>query len=258
VEQRRFRNGEDLSYLPLIDRKLGLHGVVAKRRERLLYCDHLDADGEEALFQLAREQDEGVVAERKSDPYRLGHARWLRICNRDYSQWVGRAGNYSSGSGKQTVTKPWRRLMGWMRTEPPGVLSEELGHTEGWICGCLQATKATGMDADFLLIIFNSALRLSPRTDSAIVFIFASRSASCSSASMAVSTLPQLSAWNVYATRQSICSGPKEFACVGKLEADSLAIFDHDGKVLKQEKIDPKKWEGLKGFAKKCANDQCW
>jgi bifunctional non-homologous end joining protein LigD len=33
---RRFRNGEDLRYLPLIDRKLRLHAVVPKRGERLL------------------------------------------------------------------------------------------------------------------------------------------------------------------------------------------------------------------------------
>jgi bifunctional non-homologous end joining protein LigD len=68
-EQRRFRNGEDLRYLPLIDRKLRLHAVVPKRGERLLYCDHIDAEGE-GLFRLACENDlEGIVAKRKSDPY---------------------------------------------------------------------------------------------------------------------------------------------------------------------------------------------
>jgi ATP-dependent DNA ligase len=35
-EMRRFRNGEDLRYLPLIDRKLRLHAVMPKRSERLL------------------------------------------------------------------------------------------------------------------------------------------------------------------------------------------------------------------------------
>ena len=34
-EMRRFRNGEDLRYLPLIDRKLRLHAVMPKRSERL-------------------------------------------------------------------------------------------------------------------------------------------------------------------------------------------------------------------------------
>jgi ATP-dependent DNA ligase len=34
-ESQRFRNGEDLRYLPLIDRKLRLHAVVPKSAERL-------------------------------------------------------------------------------------------------------------------------------------------------------------------------------------------------------------------------------
>jgi len=83
-------NGEDLRYLPLIDRKLRLHAVVPKCGERLLYCDHIEGDGEE-LFRLACEHDlEGIVAKRKSDPYLPDHATWLKIRNRAYSQWIGR------------------------------------------------------------------------------------------------------------------------------------------------------------------------
>ena len=33
---RKVRNGQDLRYLPLIDRKLRLHAVMPKRSERLL------------------------------------------------------------------------------------------------------------------------------------------------------------------------------------------------------------------------------
>jgi bifunctional non-homologous end joining protein LigD len=89
-ESRRFRNGEDLRYLPLIDRKLRLHAVVPKRGERLLYCDHIDADGE-GLFRLACQHDlEGIVAKRKSDPYLPEHTSWLKIRNQNYSQWAGR------------------------------------------------------------------------------------------------------------------------------------------------------------------------
>src|ERR1700758_4519536 len=50
-ENSRFRNGEDLRYMPPIDRKLRLHAVVPKSAERLLYCDHIDPDGE-GLFRL--------------------------------------------------------------------------------------------------------------------------------------------------------------------------------------------------------------
>lgn len=53
---RRFRNGDHLRYLPLIDRKLRLHAVVPKCGERLLYCDHIDGDGEEP-FRLACQND---------------------------------------------------------------------------------------------------------------------------------------------------------------------------------------------------------
>jgi bifunctional non-homologous end joining protein LigD len=89
-ENRRFRNGEDLRYLPLIDRKLRLHAVVPKRGERLLYCAHIDRDGD-GLFRPACDHDlEGIVAKRKSDPYLPEHASWLKIRNREYSQWVGR------------------------------------------------------------------------------------------------------------------------------------------------------------------------
>jgi len=88
-EMRRFRNGEDTRYLPLSDRKLRLRTMVPKRGERLLYCDHVEGDGE-GLFRLACEQDlERIAAKRKLDPYLPGHTTWLKIRNQNYSQWVG-------------------------------------------------------------------------------------------------------------------------------------------------------------------------
>jgi bifunctional non-homologous end joining protein LigD len=88
-EMRRFRNGEDTRYLPLTDRKLRLRRVVPRRGERLLYCDHIEIDGEQ-LFRLACEHDlEGIVAKRKDDPYLAEHTHWLKIRNHSYSQWVG-------------------------------------------------------------------------------------------------------------------------------------------------------------------------
>jgi len=89
-EMRRFRYGEDVRYLPLIDRKLSLRRVVPMKGERLLYCDHIEADGE-GLFRLACDHDlEGIVAKRKAEPYLGQHAAWLKIRNSEYSQWVGR------------------------------------------------------------------------------------------------------------------------------------------------------------------------
>ena len=87
---RRFRNGEDIRYLPLTDRKLRLRRVVPKRGERLLYCDHIDSDGG-GLFRLTCEHDlEGIVAKRKGDPYLPEHTSWLKIRNLSYSQWQNR------------------------------------------------------------------------------------------------------------------------------------------------------------------------
>lgn len=89
-EMRRFRNGEDTRYIPLIDRKQRLRRVVPKASLRLFYCDHIEADGD-GLFRLACQHDlEGIVAKRVSDPYLLEHATWLKIRNRNYSQWAGR------------------------------------------------------------------------------------------------------------------------------------------------------------------------
>lgn len=91
-ERYRFRNGEDLRYLPLVHRKQRLRAVVPKRAERLFYVDHVEEHGEE-LFRLACENDlEGIVAKHLAYPYAIGTAEtsWLKIRNRSYSQWEGR------------------------------------------------------------------------------------------------------------------------------------------------------------------------
>jgi hypothetical protein len=59
-------------------------------RRRLLYCDHVDHEGER-LFRLVCQHDlEGIVAKHKHRPYLPEHTKWLKIRNRDYSQWIGR------------------------------------------------------------------------------------------------------------------------------------------------------------------------
>jgi bifunctional non-homologous end joining protein LigD len=83
-------DGEDLRRLPLIDRKLRLRGLVSIGSERLLYCDHIEQDGQ-GLFQLTCEHDlEGIVAKRKFDPYSSENSGWLKIRNSGYSQWIDR------------------------------------------------------------------------------------------------------------------------------------------------------------------------
>ena len=79
-EKRRFRNGEDLRYLPLSERKLRLRPIVPRKSERLLYCQHIEVDGM-ALFRLACEHDlEGIVAKHKGAPYLPEQkSAWLKI-----------------------------------------------------------------------------------------------------------------------------------------------------------------------------------
>jgi ATP-dependent DNA ligase len=51
----------------LIERKR-LRAILPRENERIMYCDHVEAAGEE-LFQLACQNDlEGIVAKRKFDP----------------------------------------------------------------------------------------------------------------------------------------------------------------------------------------------
>ena len=106
-EMRRFHNGEDTRYLPLIDRKQRLRGIVPKRGERLLYCDHIETGGEQ-LFRLACEEDlEGIVAKRKGDPYLPDHAEWLKIRNQSYSQWVGREELFERERSQEPSFQHW-------------------------------------------------------------------------------------------------------------------------------------------------------
>lgn len=85
-------DGEDLRSLPLEERKRRLRQVVPKDGDRLLFCDHLERDGE-TLFHLAQEHDlEGVVAKHRAGRYEPEVAStWLKVRNRNYSQWDGRA-----------------------------------------------------------------------------------------------------------------------------------------------------------------------
>jgi bifunctional non-homologous end joining protein LigD len=83
-------DGEDLRYVPLMERKAKLRALVSKRSDHLLFCDHVETHGEK-LFALACKKDlEGIVAKRKYDPYIVGEAPCVKIRNTVYLQWSGR------------------------------------------------------------------------------------------------------------------------------------------------------------------------
>ncbi len=111
-ERHRFRSGEDLRYLPLCDRKLRLRAVVPKQGERLLYCDHIEGDGE-GLFRLACEHDlEGIVAKHTHAPYLPdSETTWFKIRNRAYSQWVGREELFERERERNPDTPDWEECV---------------------------------------------------------------------------------------------------------------------------------------------------
>jgi len=85
----------------------------------------VEQDGE-GLFRLACEEDlEGMVAKRKSDPYLEDHTSWLKIRNRDYSQWVGREELFEQervvilmrGGGMSVWRRVWTQYSWYTRKE---------------------------------------------------------------------------------------------------------------------------------------------
>ena len=74
-------NGEDLSQLPLIDRKAKLKRIVLKRRNsRLFFTDHVIGEGKRLFAELEKRKLEGMVAKRADSYYVGGRTRdWLKI-----------------------------------------------------------------------------------------------------------------------------------------------------------------------------------
>jgi len=84
---------EDLTALPLLERKRRLLRIMPGIECRLLYLDHIASRGAD-LFRVACERDlEGIVGKYAHGTYRTdGRATsWLKVKNRTYSQMEGRA-----------------------------------------------------------------------------------------------------------------------------------------------------------------------
>jgi ATP-dependent DNA ligase len=83
-------NGEDMRSLPLIERKALLKRLL-RRRSNHLIAEAMSVEGRGMALMAAVEQHdlEGIVAKRKSDPYRRG-VKWWKMRNRAYSQAEGR------------------------------------------------------------------------------------------------------------------------------------------------------------------------
>jgi len=53
-------NAKDFTYAPVTERKHKLRSILPANSERIVYCDHIDSDGE-SLFRLACENDLGGI-----------------------------------------------------------------------------------------------------------------------------------------------------------------------------------------------------
>jgi bifunctional non-homologous end joining protein LigD len=85
-------NGDDLTPLPLLERKRRLREVMPRVQSRLLYVDHLERRGC-GLYHAACERDlESVVAKWAKGPYHNDGVQtsWIKIKNPEYSQAEGR------------------------------------------------------------------------------------------------------------------------------------------------------------------------
>jgi bifunctional non-homologous end joining protein LigD len=93
-------NGEDLRPLPLIERKKRLKRLMSRRSSHPI-AEAMSIEGRgKALMAAVEEHDlEGIVAKRKSDPYRRG-VTWWKIKSRAYSQADDRRGELLNGGGR--------------------------------------------------------------------------------------------------------------------------------------------------------------
>ena len=84
-------DGEDLTSLPLIERKRRLELLVAREPagSALRYGDHVEGHGPTFFEQACRFGLEGIVSKRKSAPYRQGRTRdWLKVKCLDIDEFV--------------------------------------------------------------------------------------------------------------------------------------------------------------------------
>jgi ATP-dependent DNA ligase len=88
-----FLNGKDLRTLPLLERKAMLKKRIRRKRSRLLYLSHVEADGCLLFEEIVKMDLEGIVCKRKDSPYKATERpspHWIKVKNARYSQLEGR------------------------------------------------------------------------------------------------------------------------------------------------------------------------
>jgi bifunctional non-homologous end joining protein LigD len=75
-------DGDDLRPLPLSDRKAHLQRLLDRNDPRILFNEHIAADGAVVFDHACRMGLEGIVAKRLDMPYRSGKAKcWVKVKN---------------------------------------------------------------------------------------------------------------------------------------------------------------------------------
>ena len=86
-------DGEDLRTQPLIERKKKLQEFLKplKKKNRIVYADHIEGSGAKFLAEACKAGLEGIIAKRADAPYRSGRiGDWLKIkCNRRQEFVIG-------------------------------------------------------------------------------------------------------------------------------------------------------------------------
>jgi bifunctional non-homologous end joining protein LigD len=109
------RDGRDLRFDALIDRKAELRRLLASRSlraqkaSRVCYVDYVERTGK-ALFDIVCKRDlEGIVAKLKHGHYATEreHSTWLKVKNKNYSQAEGRAEFFEGKKPSESVHEGW-------------------------------------------------------------------------------------------------------------------------------------------------------
>jgi bifunctional non-homologous end joining protein LigD len=84
-------DGIDLRQQPLVTRKEKLATLIRSSWcARILYAQHIEANGKRLFHEIVARDLEGIVGKRKVSVYKDDGTGWLKVKNREYSQAMGR------------------------------------------------------------------------------------------------------------------------------------------------------------------------
>jgi len=84
-----------------------LRKLLRRKRSRILYLDHVEADGRLLFEQVVKMDLEGIVAKRRDSPYKVTEKpsrHWIKVKNPSYSQTEGREEFFKRGTMSGRVT----------------------------------------------------------------------------------------------------------------------------------------------------------